>query len=180
MLKRITMATDTLLDFLAIPRAQQRILIFMLSHRSMRQRPERPTNYYSLKDIAEATELSETTVRVSIRKLLKAQWIEVISQRNLYTPSGKPETQWRWTVSKVVHELEKAYEKEVVEDTEAEAKPAATHDSTDTDMFLYEDKFWRMAPNGWWQHRKPALNGKKEDWISTKNPPQAVIDFFNS
>ena len=175
-LKRITLATDTLQDFIARPPAQQKILIFLLSHRSMRDRPLRPTHYFSYRDIAEETDLKETTVRFSIASLTKDGWLTILNQRKKFTPTGKPENQFKWTLTKVIEELEQAFQAEV----EAEAEVAAqTHleNMEAEDIFLHEEKLWRLGGSLGWQSRKRnSLNG---GWADTTLAPDAVIDFFS-
>ena len=175
-LKRITLATDTLQDFSALTPAKRKILIFLLSNRSMRDRPARPTRYFSLREIAEETELKETTVRVSIIYLTKDGWLTRLNQRETFTPKGETETQFKWCLTKVVDDLEQAFQAEA----EAEAEVAAqTHleNMEAEDIFLHEEKLWRLGGSLGWQSRKRnSLNGT---WADTTLAPDAVIDFFS-
>ena len=61
-LKRITLSTETLQDFVALSSAKQKILAFLLSNRNTKDK----TNYYSYESIAEETGLKASTVRVLI------------------------------------------------------------------------------------------------------------------
>ena len=175
-LKRITLATDTLRDFIARPPAQQKILIFLLSHRSMRDRPLRPTHYFSYQDIAEETGVKETTVRLSIVYLTKDGWLTRLNQRKKFTPAGKEETQFKWTLTKVVEELEQAFHAEA--EAEAEVAAQAYLENLDTDdLFLHEERLWRPGGAlGWQSKKRQSLNG---DWADTALAPDAVIDFFS-
>ena len=107
-LNRITLASETMQDFIMLNRAKQQILYFLLLRRNMRKPPLRPTNYFSHAAIAEGTGLKETTVRLSIAWLQKEDWITQISQRKQFTPTGEIEKQYRWILTKVVEGLEEA------------------------------------------------------------------------
>ena len=92
--RRITFATQTLQEFVALTPGKKKILIFLLA------RWNRRTNYFSHADIAEETGLKETTIRVSLASLEKEGWITQTTQRKKYTPKGKPETQFKWRITK--------------------------------------------------------------------------------
>ena len=144
-LKRITLATDTLQEFVALTPAKQKILIFILSRRNMHNRPTCPTNFFSYRDIAEETGISKTTVRLSVAALLREGWITLVSQRKKYTPGGKPETQYKWIITKVVHALEKTYQ-------EDEAATEVIDPAADPNVYLYKDKLWRPGGALGWHY----------------------------
>ena len=174
-LRRITLATDTLRDFIALTPAKQKILVFLLSNRNMRDRPTRPTHYFSYQDIVEETEFKETTVRLSIASLAKEGWITRLNQRKTSTPTGKEETQFKWCLTKVIEELDQAFQDEA--EAEAEVAAQAHLDNLDVnDLFLHNEKLWRPGGIlGWQTRKKHSLNG---DWADTALAPDAVIDFF--
>ena len=168
-LKRITLATDTLRDFIALTPAQQKILVFLLSNRNMRDRSERPTQYFSYRQIAEETGLKESSVRILIIALTKEKWIVRINQRKRYTPQGKKESEFRWSITKVVDELEKTYQEE--------AEVVEFDPADDPNLFLHDERLWRPGGSLGWQYRKRyAQNG---GWADTTLAPDAVIDFFS-
>ena len=104
-LKRITLATETLQEFVSLSAGKQKIIAFLLS--------KRKTNYFSYKDIAEATGLKLDSVRVLIMRLTKQGWITRQSERTQYTPQGTPsERQFRWCLTKVIFQLEESYKRE--------------------------------------------------------------------
>lgn len=175
-LKRITFATDTLQDFIALTPAKQKILIFLLSNRSMRDRPARPTRYFSYQDIVEETGLKETTVRLSIASLTKDGWLTRLNQRKKLTPTGKAENQFKWCITKVLEELEQAFQDEA--EAEAEVAAQAHLENLDADdLFLHDEKLWRPGGSLGWQSRKRhSLNG---GWADTTVAPDAVIEFFS-
>ena len=174
-LNRITLATDTLLDFIALPPAQQKILIFLLSNRNMRERPTRPTRYFAHQDIADETGLKPTTVRLSIMALTKEGWLTRLNQRQKFTPTGEAENQFKWCITKVVEELKEAFEAEA--EAEAEVAAQAHLDNLDADhIFLHEERLWRVGGVlGWQVKKKGAINSS---WIDTANAPDEVSGYF--
>ena len=118
----------------------------------MRDKPSRPTNYFSYRDIAEATELTPETVRTLIIRLTKDGWLTRQNNRTFYTPQGKPENQYRWTLTKVTFELDAAYKKE--DEAEAE-RQTYIDDSDNPDYIVVDGKVWRVG-------RKPGLAKQKQ------------------
>ena len=171
-LNRVTFATDTLYDFIQVSPAKQKILLVLLGNRNMRDKPLRPSHYFSHAEIAKRTGLKETTVRVLLISLGKTHWIEQVSQRKRYTPDGRLETEYKWSVTKVIEGLARAYEDEIADDAIA---GDAVEDAPE--IFLFEGVYWRQGGTLEWQCRNQ--NTRTRNWSDTMLAPDAVLNYFS-
>ena len=170
-LNRVTFAFDTLREFISLSSAKQKILLLLLGNRNMREKPLRPSHYFSYSEIAERTGLKEGSVRVLMISLDNDNWVEKVRQRKKYTVDGRLETQHSWSVIKVILGLAKAYADNDEVDDEA----------IDTDeapgIFLHDGKFWRQGGELGWQSRKQ--DARLHTWSDTMLAPDPVIEYFD-
>ena len=170
-LNRVTFAFDTLREFISLSSAKQKILLLLLGNRNMRDKPLRPSHYFSYSEIAERTGLKEGSVRVLMISLDNDNWVEKVRQRKQYTVDGRLETQHSWSVIKVILGLAKVYE----EDDEA-GNEAVDPDDTPS-IFLHDGKFWRQGGELGWQSRKQS--SRLNTWSDTMLAPDPVIEYFD-
>ena len=174
-LNRVTFATDTLREFIALSAAKQKILLLLLGNRNMREKPLRPSRYFSYSEVAERTGLKESSVRVLIIALSRDNWIEAVNQRKQYTVDGRLETQYRWSVIKVILGLARAYKAE----TEVDLEDGGTDDVAEAPgIFLHEGRFWRQGGELGWQSCKQDSRARVRTWADTMLAPDAVLEYF--
>lgn len=156
MLPRLTIASKTLIDFISLTPAEQSVVCFLLTKRSMNVKPLRPTAYLSFQDIADATNVKPTTVAKTISILRRKGWI--IDAGKL--PRTKDSQQrYRWVLTKVHQDFIDTY----------------TTDAQDANLFIYDNYYWRLGgPLG---YQKKELDGQR--WVDTSTCPEDVSDYLD-
>ena len=163
-LQRLHFATSVMDDFLSLHSGQQRIFVFLISQRSMRKPPLKPSNYFSYKDIAEGTGLKIESVRLYLLSLKKLGWIQEVNRQ---LAEGKLRFRFTFPKSDLAWEATYADETEHEFDSyEAEAEANG--------WLLIDDTFWRVGENGY-----QSRGVKKRFWAERVNPPDFVVNFFS-
>ena len=164
-LQRLHFATSVMDDFLSLHSGQQRIFVFLISQRSMRKPPLKPSNYFSYKDIAEGTGLKIESVRLYLLSLKKLGWIQEVNRQHA---EGKLRFRFTFPKSDLAWEATYADETEHEFDTyEAEAEANG--------WLLLESTFWRTEGSLGYQSR----GVEQRFWKDTTHPPNAVVNFFS-
>lgn len=160
-LPRLTIASQTLKDFIGLTSTEQAIIHYLLTKRSMNIQPTRPTVYLSFQDIAEAIGRKESTVQKTVTILRQKEWIKECG----YLPHRKGERRkYRWTIDKVIKDLVETY-----------ASPAENAPIEES-IYIHEDTEWRLGGAFGYQYRSQG----SRLWRDSSNVPERIIDFFSS
>ena len=159
-LPRLTLASTTLKDFISLTRAEQEVIGYLLTRRSMNVRPLHPTCYLTFKEIADATGLKTSTVAKTISILKRKQWILETGYLPHHSGEGR---QYKWVIAKVNEDMAETYRTEVM--TEA---------PTDDTIYRHDGKEWRVGGALGYQFR----NIGSERWADKSIPPEPVSTFF--
>ena len=162
-LRRLTIATEAMDDFIELPKGQQKVLAFLMARRNFRLRPQYPTNYFSYAQIAEETKLTDTSVRVVLSRLKNEKWIAELSRRKR---DGILE--YKWTFPRLDNAIITTYAEEAL----AKQEKAAS-EQTEKGEKLIEGYIWRIGGLG---YQRKSLVGNV--WADFSNPSDVVKKAF--
>ena len=154
-LPRLTIASQTLQDFIDLSRAEQKIIKYLLTRRSMNIRPAHPTAYMTYQEIADATGLKVRSIVNSISTLKRQGWIT----ESGYIPhqQGEPRKH-RWVLNKVNADMVDTYRAEAVE----------------SETYRHDNREWRVGGALGYQFRR--IGSRR--WADVYEVPEPVSTFF--